>query len=865
MNNYNIDIPLYRIPKGERMTAIKARVNRMIGASTFYVDGSGYRADENSLDAYDVRHRRNAYCRRLWNNNNEGMDYDYLYRNVDKEYRDTETGEMRTLTLTSPARVRHMPIVRPMLQSLISRISDRPINMRVYSVSTQAVQGKLDAFMDKIRQDREQRLQARLIGFYLYRKGVEMQEQMMAQMEQMEQQDPRIGEVLPQLRAVIEQARMMVDVQLQMTEEERQKLQNYYEYSYQDIYEQSTESLLMEYIQRNRIEEMYIRTFEEKMITDEPIIGVWWEPGMIEAETKYYRPEQVYYQMSESTYGIEELDWAVVYDPMTFGQVLDNYGHLLTEEETDYIRERLLSNSWRQSHWVPVLPDGRMLSSVGYNEREYYLRGATVPVYKVWHKEQVRIDAKVKTDEEGEQWYEIQEEGYKKRDGDKVVTRFRTDLWHTIRIGHEGDIYPIMRKSLWQPRPINSFSKVYLPLIGRAYCRFWQPHSLVWETRDIQELYNILHFKEETLILLAGVKGFIMDKSQMPEGMDPSEWIYYVQQGIAFIETVTKDGKRKNISYNQFQQYDNSISQGLGILNEAKMMLEAMVRMITGVTPQQQGQVIQTDQVGTYQMGLAMSNASVEIYPQEHERLWERVYEMLCNVFPVCYRNGTRKVLIDNGRQRIVSYPKGVDEQFAARVGSTRWAKESMERVHAAIDVMVQNGSITMGQMLQLVDMKSIHDIRIALKDFEDKMRKTVEGTQQQQQQQALAFAQQQAQMQAQIDAQIEQVKGGVLQQLEQLKGEIAMRKAQMEAQMDANELQVRKEIADQQEQTKRYSINVEQSIEAEYLRLQREQMGLEDKNKSLEMMLKTMEARIKGSMGSSNSGKPKSSAGKSK
>jgi hypothetical protein len=52
---------------------------------------------------------------------------------------------------------------------------------------------------------------------------------------------------------------------------------------------------------------------------------------------------------------------------------------------------------------------------------------------------------------------------------------------------------------------------------GLTYNGKIKPYSLIGETEDLQDLYDVLHFHKENLIALSGVKGSYMDLSQLPD------------------------------------------------------------------------------------------------------------------------------------------------------------------------------------------------------------------------------------------------------------------------------------------------------------------------------------------------------------
>jgi len=853
-------LPLQQIPKGERKEFAEYKLDQLISEAEFHID----RKDTNLVAGnYYSRKSRNAYCRKVWNNTSESTDFDYLYRKVEKEIEDPVTNDKTVIELTPPARVRHIPIVRPKLQSLISRMADRPFNPRVYSVSTEQVEEKLERHLDAIALLRSDKLKQRMIGNALMMRGLAMQEQLLQQLgqadaeaqQQGQQADPRIAEMIPQLQAAIEQAKMMASKSVRIEAEEREKIANFYKYSYRDQYEQATEGMLFEYIRRNRLKELRQKGFEEKMITDETYYLVWWEEGMLEPSTTLVRPEHVAYPIVDNKMDTRELDWCVIYEPQLYGSIVEKHGHQLTNEQVLDLRNDVMQYDHSSNAWMPILPDGRRMYSSEYDEM---MRRSSISTYRAFWKEVVKVSAIEHEDENGEKWYELVDGKYKKKDGEKIVTRFKTELWSGLRIGDKCKFYVDVRKTLWQPRPIGQPSSVYLPLIGKSVSKYHQPNSLVWTTRDIQEMYNILHYHEELLLALAGVKGIVYDISQMPEGMSTAELIYMMKNGLLLIQTIGEHG-RKNSTFNQYQTYDQSISPAISYITNIKASLVELVSMITGVTAQQQGQVVQTDQVGTYQMGLAMSNASVEIYYQEDEYIWQQVSETLCNLFPLVYRQkGTRKIYFDGTKQQIVSYPKGMDGEFAAVVSSGKDGQQALEQAKGAIQAAYQKGVVSISQLLQMQDLQSIHDIRVSLKDFEDKAQQMAQGSQQQQQQMAMEMQQQAKQMDSQMAMQMEQVKGQMAERLEMIKGQIEMQKEQLKAGLQQADIVAKKEIATMQDATKRYDVETNTMIEASYLQLEKQKLENDIATSRLEGMMNMMESRLKANDAKKSKGKGK-------
>lgn len=844
VNNYDPQEPLEDIPKDERLDALTYRADLLISNSDFFQDGVYYTP---TPDSDQTRQGRAAYCRKIWHNTDKSINFDYLYGKVAKPYLDETTGLTHVIEMVQPAEVRHIPIVRPKLQSLISRILERPLRPRPYTVSEESIQAKMDAHINQLRTLEMEKFMLRYKGVMFMQKGIELQQQLMQQIGQAQQQaqqagqpeDPKMGEYLQQVQLAIEQAKMMMEASTNLTDEEREKVSNYYQYSHKDTVEQAIDGLLAAYIERYNLEQISKDIFTEKMVTDEPIIKVWWEEGMQEPSFEMLHSEQVSYPICESKSKLRDLDYCVIHRTLMYHQAVEKHGNRLTKDDLVLLRKDATSGGDRRQH-LPILPDGRV---IGHQLYEQYDQ-SQIDEYEVFMKERESIKAIERMDENDEKWYEPVKEGYKPKKGEKMVTRYRTVLYHLVRLGRRGSIYPIAQKSAWQPRPFDNPSRVYLPVVGEANSRYHQAHSLVWETRDIQELFNILHYQEETAIVLAGLRGIVYDMSQKPEGMELAEVIYYMKRGLMVIESVKPNGQKT--SFNQFQGFDQSISPSIGMIGQIKSSLIDLVSMITGVTPQQQGQIVKTDQVGTYEAGLAMSTAAVEIYFQEHEWMMEQAFELLANAMLPCYAKGTRKLSVNGIRQQIVSLPPDVRDKIMVKIQSSRRSQKSMERVQAAIGEAHAKGMINLSQFIQISDVNNLSEMTTMLKDFEDKARSIVEGQGQQQQQMAQQMQQQALQMQAQIDQQLEQFKGQQKERLVQIQAQIDMQKAQMSAGMEQAGIAKDIEVAQMNDATKRYGINVEQSIEAEYLLLEKQKLNNDHESKRLDRTLNFLEARIK-------------------
>lgn len=189
----------------------------------------------------------------------------------------------------------------------------------------------------------------------------------------------------------------------------------------------------------------------------------------------------------------------------------------------------------------------------------------------------------------------------------------------------------------------DSYIDPKLPVIGLVFDKkFRKPYSLVLETKDSVELSTIINMKMELLITLSGVKGMIMDDSQRPGGMTRDEWMFLRKQGTAWIQSM-KNGRPA--TFNQFQNYDDTLSQSIVTLLNIDESLERHFELVTGVTRQSLAMMEQYDLKGTTMAAINQTLSIVESIYQTHELIYVKALEHYVNLL-IRYTDA-QKVYID--------------------------------------------------------------------------------------------------------------------------------------------------------------------------------------------------------------------------
>jgi hypothetical protein len=851
--DYYIPTPIEDLPAEEQLRVCKYRMDE-------YIEQNYRKGGFNSrtpTDHIKIRGRidRLNYCRSLWNNEIDEKRYDYLYSNVDKRITDQD-GTDQTITLEMPAKVRHIPIVRPKLQSLISKEMGRPLITRTIGVSQELIDKKTKAELDDLWEKSMQKLFQQQAAQNAQIMLVQQQQQLMQQVAQM----PEAEGMIIQMQKEIEFLQEIINKDVALTKDEVKEIRKYYRYSHKEFEESLADDALKEFIDRKRLRQKTNDAFKELMINGEPIYYVDYEEGMKEPDFRVVAPEFIWYQYNESAKYLHELDWIVEYMPMSYGQIVQQYGMYLTEKDLECLRQMMPFNSQDAYYRTNLdqFPNGYPVDPYGRND---YLWAQQLDVYLVNWKEQTEVYAlytenkheskffekkppfvKYLTAEEARKMTNTEAKRKRLRNKGQIIKKaYRVDRYKGLRLGHrKNGVYLNVGKTTTYVRNEEDFSDVQLPYVGFANNRFHQAYSPLWETRDLQELYNILHYQEELLVALAGVRGIVYDLSQKPSGMSNQELMYYMKQGIMPIETLGRNGKPKTTTFNQFAQYDQTISPAVGTIDGMKRSLNELVGEITGITRQQTGQVAATDQVGTTQLALQQSNVVTEYYFQQHEELIEIALTRLSNLFPYAYAKGKQGLyVVGKERQEVLRILEGqLKGKFRVLVNSGAKEREIMQNIKQIATNKFATKEISTTQLIDLLDTDMLSDMRRKLKEYEDEMFERNQQLQQANAEQQKQIQTELAQMDMQMKAQLEQLSGQIKMQIEQMKGQVQLQKEQIKMQHAAEQLAFEREKLAKEAEVDMFKAQTEADVEKQYLQFQYTQLKVNNATQRAQMLI---------------------------
>jgi hypothetical protein len=307
--------------------------------------------------------------------------------------------------------------------------------------------------------------------------------------------------------------------------------------------------------------------------------------------------------------------------------------------------------------------------------------------------------------------------------------------------------------------------------------------SKVQQLKQLQDFKDMTMYNVKLAMSRAGAKGFMYDVSQLPEGWKMEDAIQYLKSvGIAFIDS-QKDGMVS--SFNQFKEFDMTISQSVEQYLNISMMIDREMDAISGINEARQGIVQKSSQaVGVTQSALFQSNLSTATLFKFFNGFTNKFLQHQAELVKTSWANKEEFAFII-GDTGIDFLKQDIDlslDDYGVFVEEINPILTDIQQFQNLVTAALQAGQIDFLSALKLLQER---DIKQGILRFEREVKKMqkqqMEAEQRQMQneqqmlQQQMQAETQQAQQQAQIDMQKEQASGQIDIQKELIKGRIAL------------------------------------------------------------------------------------------
>lgn len=754
-------------------------------------------------------------------------------------------------TYVYPARFRWIPIQRKNLNVLISNQQLRPF---VYDVSVSdndsinrkfhsSAMGMVNFIFNEHKNYYEK-----------YNLALQQIQEKRQQMQQILQKDPK-DEKEAAIQQQIRQEMPMINSRFNILEENMQNQQviskermedakKFFLYEAEDIVEQTAQKLSMKIRASNEFKEESNIMFTSTLVTGKGYYYVNHDSGNKNITIKAVDQLDVVYPMIPSIRWTHMLPWIGLKERWSTSDVIRLYGHLLTDAEIKDMKDQIMTASNSNPVFLSTRGEdgegGAMLATDGRFSYSGSPESSSQEVLRVWYIKERKIQARVtpnKYNPARPHIHFVDDDNLKnhpirKDKGEKLQVRYISERYYGITIN--GKIHLGYELDEMQPRDANNLSKVYLPIVGKTFSSITdQPYSLIQETKDLAELYNIINYHRELYVAVSGVKGQIIDTSQKPTDMSLAAQRYYRKLGSTYIQTKTKGGRNIGSNYNQWKGYDDSISPAVAQLDSMLETIDQTLGILMGVPRQRIGQTVSTDQVGSNEQAVHMANLVTEKLHYEHDVVNAKALEMAINLHMNYLLKPNELISIPSmqGKNEIFKVPNfdTKNSQISIRIENNGKELRLKEELKAAANAGYGRGELPLDALLKIYTTDSVKELEKKLLYLTNKASKD-----------------RQEGIQAEKDSE---------RQKQQLIFESEMTLKQEDIKARIAELKTNMQIANIQDKTKNREISVDQGIElmklgaeketdATYLKEQNRASTVDEELRYLEIMLNNIQTQ---------------------
>lgn len=680
----------------------------------------------NRMGGNSQERLQDMQCWRYYNNEVSSKRFDYF---------------LKVGTEHLPAYPRHVPLQRTLIDILVSKQLYRPFPFSVFLADKNSVNEKwitiIKSYLFDMANFMEQkRYQVEATMGQIDHQTQQLQQFLQAQPENEEQamQQQQLQQSLPSIMGKLDMARRAIEKEGMLTAKQKQELDYYYRYTYKDYKEHLAQKILLKLRNELNIKRVSKEVFLSKRVTGKGYYFV----DIIDGE-KYPRfesviPSKITFPKISGIRKVQDGPWVKMSENLSFQQVVTEFGE---EIEKRYGKEALdnletMSIDSANTAYFKSTPNGDLDVTNKYGPNVYSGTndGSGILVERVYFKCPRVISIKYSPNKHnpGEffrhfidkhkipingdnynysngyyvdknndkiTFNKAEVERYNEKEGEFIKKKYLDDVYEGIVIN--GSLFVSCRKKKVIRHP-DKKSKVKLPIFGPTYSDVGEmPYSIIWMTKDLQDLYDFVHTQRELMLALSGTKTIFYDRGQKPGDLGDDEFYAQMKKGIAFVETIDKaTGQPKRTNFNQWSMVDMSVSASIQYLDSMLANIEDTMGNIVGIPRPAKGQVVNTDQVGTFQESINRAQLVTEVLYFDHDQdEAEALTHMVNLALKYSYRDGDDFELSDAefGRE-LVSIPPALfdDSYFEINVFNSSEEAKKMQEIKDILSLGIQKG-----------------------------------------------------------------------------------------------------------------------------------------------------------------------------
>jgi hypothetical protein len=514
-----------------------------------------------------------------------------------------------------------------------------------------------------------------------------------------------------------------------LAEEEFENLLHKYNVSWKSDMEITAQNLIEYFKHAKDLKNVGMKLFEHLCISGYVIYRVVINELGTDPELEICDPRHTFFNRSYEPMDFKKARRVVRREFMTRQQILQKYGHFMTEDEREYI----------MSPSLPIAVNADLMFGFRAGLQQDYMGTTLVPGYQrfseqieVFHGEFLSDNlTKVTDPDEIDNLAVLENEDNIKKLPDEIM-RGMCERYHWSSIGRTG-LFFNMGRSKYVARSVEKPYECSLTYGGFAYQDVnGDPLSLIKATKDLQDDYDLTMYFRNILLAHAGVGGTRIDLESIPNFLGPTDveriqkFIAYRKQGLELVSPNQEANKGTFQHYGEFS--DGLRSDILQALEQILQNTAERARMITGVSRQSEGQIEQRDGLGNTQQAVIQSEVITKPLFNAMNSALKQMLTDLLNASKISYSKGKRASYITGtGEQKIftIDPDKFILSDYDVHVSLMSDEKNNLDFVKSLVLESAKNGQPieNLNDLLKLGTTKSLTEAKTEAKIINDKLK----------------------------------------------------------------------------------------------------------------------------------------------
>ena len=547
--------------------------------------------------------------------------------------------------------------------------------------------------------------------------------------------------------------------------------------------------------QAQRLTDFLMQDLDVKFITDEGFkhliiagyeiyyVGVRHNEPVLEL----VNPMRFESDSSNDSMFIEDGEWAIHETYLKYSDVINRYGHELTESQLkkldnqtgwgpeggkrtlDRIESELLGE-------ISADPGSYTKGEIDIRSREGQIRmqgiyadaGHRVNIYDIKHThivfKTIRTLYYVEREDPqtGKTTGHWRDETYERQPGDvKVTKRFAPEVSQVVVLGSGEDVLYVQKGPLpYQYRSLDNPWDVKLPYVGVQFNKLMgnvvstspMDNAKPWQYKFNVQMQKI-HEAEATDI----GKVAMIALSAKPKDWDFEKWLAYAKYG-RILPVDTKQEGFDPYDLQAIRELDLSAVQELAARIQYLEFLRQQMILSMSYNPARLGQAASTSAVSKNQQDIIQSSFQTEDIFYLHSKVQRNVLNALLNAARIAYKDNDfkRNYLLDDLSRAELELDTEMlwRSQIGIHIMNSSEEFNNIEHIKQLSHSMVQNGLITASDLIRIIWAKNGAEIFNIAENADEKAQKAREQAQQDQQrmiEQQQAMQQQMMEFEAQI------------------------------------------------------------------------------------------------------------------